>query len=279
MLIRIFNFFLFSSAYIALCAIVMVHQTNDLLELNYNVDDYLFFVFSATLASYNFHWYLTPHAQKENIRSKWTRQHKTLQLVLITIGVTAALWFFFRFFDHWIWMSIAGLLTFLYSAPKLPGESFATLRKIAVGKTIFLAFVWTYVTTVLPVILAGNKWTMSAILFTISRFFLVYAICIVFDYRDRDQDKREGIRSMITYFNERGINALFYCSLILFGISTAALFYYSLPLLAIFLLIVPGIILLILYPLSKKSFSDYLYYFVLDGLMMLSALLTSIIPF
>jgi hypothetical protein len=32
------------------------------------------------------------------------------------------------------------------------------------------------------------------LLFCCSRFFLIYAICILFDYRDRDQDKQEGIR-------------------------------------------------------------------------------------
>jgi hypothetical protein len=38
-------------------------------------------------------------------------------------------------------------------------------------------------------------------------------------------------------------------------------------------LLVPGVIVLLLYNYAKRNFSDYLYYFILDGLMMLSALL------
>jgi hypothetical protein len=36
-------------------------------------------------------------------------------------------------------------------------------------------------------------------------------------------------------------------------------------------LLIPGFILSLLYFYSKRNFSDYLYYFILDGLMMLSA--------
>jgi 4-hydroxybenzoate polyprenyltransferase len=111
-------------------------------------------------------------------------------------------------------------------------------------------------------------------LFCLSRFLLIYAICIIFDYRDRDYDKQAGIRSMITYFNERGINILFAISMTGFAVSTALLYFYGFPLLTVVLLLVPGIIVAVLYPIAKKNFSDYLYYFVLDGLMMFSSLLT-----
>ena len=45
----------------------------------------------------------------------------------------------------------------------------------------------------------------------------------------------------------------------------------SLGNLQVMALVVPGIILSLLYYPSKRNFSDYLYYFILDGLMMLSA--------
>jgi hypothetical protein len=47
---------------------------------------------------------------------------------------------------------------------------------------------------------------------------------------------------------------------------------------AVLILIIPGIILFSIYNRAKHSISDYLYYFVLDGLMMLSALLMAILP-
>jgi 4-hydroxybenzoate polyprenyltransferase len=163
------------------------------------------------------------------------------------------------------------MLTFLYSAPKLPYAPFAWLKKVAIGKTLFLSFVWTYVTTVSPIIISGQDWQPAFTLFILSRFFLIYPICILFDYRDREDDKRDGIRSLITIFPEKGINALFYGSLIAFLLVNAGLYFTGYPLLTIVFLCVPGFILLTLYNTAKRNFSDYLYYFVLDGLMMFSA--------
>ena len=83
---RFFNFFIFSSVYIAVCALLMVHQTNQLLHLDYNIREYLAFVFFSTICSYNFHWYLTPSIPTEKLRVQWTQQHKTLHLLFFVAG-------------------------------------------------------------------------------------------------------------------------------------------------------------------------------------------------
>jgi len=278
MLKYLFDLFLFTSCFIAGCAVMMAYQTNDLLHLHYDSTGYLVFVFFSTLCSYNFHWYLSADTTSENARVRWTQQHKKLHLILTAIGGIGAVFYFFHFIAHWFWLSGSAVLTFLYSAPKLSFPPFGWLRKIAIGKTVFLAFVWMYVTTFLPIAIDNAHWHIPSLLFCLHRFFLIYAICIIFDYRDRDYDKQAGIRSMITYFNERGINNLFAVSLLAFALSTAYLYFYGFSLLVIALLLLPGAIVLVLYPVSKKNFSDYLYYFVLDGLMMFSALLTLFVP-
>jgi hypothetical protein len=43
--------------------------------------------------------------------------------------------------------------------------------------------------------------------------------------------------------------------------------------LCIILLLIPGAILVAIYPETKRNYSDYLYYVVLDGIVMLSGLL------
>lgn len=273
-----FDLLVFSSCWIAVCAVLMVCQTNQLLYLQYDIPSYYIFVFFSTLCSYNFHWYLSANAASENIRVRWTQHHKTLHLVLTGIGGLVSVWYYFHFIEHWFWVSGSALLTFLYSAPKLPYRPFTWLKRIAIGKTIFLAFVWMYVTTFLPIAIDDHHWNMPALLFCLHRFFLIYAICIIFDYRDRDYDKKEGIRSMITYFEDRGINTLFNLSLLVFALSGMALYFYGYSLLIIALLLAPGAIVWVLFPVAKKNFSDYLYYFVLDGLMMFSALLTIFLP-
>jgi 4-hydroxybenzoate polyprenyltransferase len=274
MLRKLFDLFLFSSLFIALCAVLMTEQANQLLQLDYQHKHYWAFVFFSTICSYNFHWYLTPDNMAERSRAAWTRRHRKLHLLLFAIGLMGAAWFFLYFTYAWFWLSIPAVLTFLYSAPKLPYSLFGLLKRVAVGKTIFLAFVWTYVTTISPVMLSSGAWDLAALLFVCSRFFLVYAICILFDYRDREDDRRDGIRSMVTYFSEKGIDNLFYISLAAFALSTAALYVAGIGLPVIAAVLVPGIIVLLLYNKAKRNFSDYLYYFVLDGLMMLSALFT-----
>lgn len=132
---------------------------------------------------------------------------------------------------------------------------------------------WTYVTAVLPILMEGNIATEKAILFCAGQFFFIYAICILFDFRDREYDKAEGIRSMITYFNERGINMLFAISIIVFFVLSILLNQTGIEWINIILLLVPALLLISSYKYAKRNASDYLYYFVLDGLMMLSGLL------
>ena len=272
MLRRVFDFFLFSSFYIAFCAVVMVLQTNHMLQLDYDRKQYLFFVFFSTICSYNFNWFLTPVSLAENARLSWTGRHRKWMITLIFLGGLSSAYFAFQFIDQWPWLGLAVLLTFLYSAPKIQHSAGKLLQKIAIGKTLFLTFVWTYVTTILPIIFGAGHWNISMFWFILGRFFLIYAICIIFDYRDRENDRREKIRSMITWFSERGVNTLFYVSLAGYFL-TVLLTSNQYSAFTLLIMFVPGLLTAFLYPLAKRNNSDYLYYFVLDGLMMLSGLL------
>jgi 4-hydroxybenzoate polyprenyltransferase len=272
-----FRFFIYSNLFIAVCAILMVNQTYDLL-LHSSPDKYLLgFVFSATICSYSFHWYLTSQSLVESPRIEWLKDHRVFHLIFFFIGLIGSGIFFFFLLPYWYLLSIAAVITFLYSAPKIPHPYFKALRKIAIGKTIFLALVWMYVTTMLPFLIAETHWTIPIILFVISRFFFIYAICIMFDFKDRADDKAAGIRSMVTWFSEKGVDRLFFISLLIYAICTVLLLNYNFSVLNIILLLVPGIIGAFIYEYAKRNFSDYLYYFILDGLMMFSALLMLII--
>jgi len=251
----------------------MVNQTYTLV-LHTNADGYLSgFVFFATICSYSFHWYLTSHSEIPSDRIVWTNKFRHIHVCLFITGIAGTAFFFFHLLHQWFWLSLSAIITFLYSAPKIPQKHFRALRKIAIGKTIFLAFVWMYATTILPVIISSKPWQPDILFFILSRFFLIYSICILFDYRDRKDDKATGIRSMITYFSEKGINILFTCSLAIFILSSLTFLYYGYSIKAVIFLLIPGIITGIFYNYAKQNFSDLFFYLVLDGLMMLSALL------
>ncbi len=269
---KIFDFFLFTSLFVSGCAVVMVYQTYALiLNTPLNIH-FAAFVFFSTVCSYNFHWALTPTSSAPSQRLQWDEKHKRHHLLLAVIGLTGAVIFFFYFKEKWFYILPSAVLSFLYSAPKIPYPFFQLLKKIAIGKTIFLAAIWTYVTAALPVLIEGS-FSEKAILFCIGQFFFIYAICILFDFRDKEDDKADGIRSMITYFNDQGVKALFLISITVFIILSILLQRTGVAWPNILLLIFPSLLLIGLFNHSKRNFSDYLYYFVLDGLMMLSGLL------
>ena len=270
---KVFDFFIFSSLYVACCAVLMTIQSLHVYGAANISIELIAFIFFSTVCSYNFHWYLTLFSVTSSQRIVWTQQHKVFHIILYFIGLAGSLFCFYLLKEHWISIAFGAFITFLYSAPKLPQTFFRDLKRIAVGKTFFLAFVWTYVTAILPLYISEISWRNEFAFFILSRFFLIYAICILFDYRDREDDKRDEIHSMITYLGERGINNLFVATMILFAGVTICLHWYNYSWIRIAVLILPGIIVASLFRYAKRNFSDYLYYFILDGLMMLSALL------
>ena len=271
MIKKLFLFFVYSNLFIAGCAVAMVDQTYRFLLHSPVNAHFLLFVLFSTLCSYSFHWYLTSHSVIPSPRIKWLEKNRNIHAVLFIIGLTGAGIFFFYLLPYWYWLLIGVFITFLYSAPKLPYRHFKILRKVALGKTIFLAFVWMYVTTILPVIISDREWNTSYVLFAVSRFFQIYAICILFDWRDREDDKAEGIRSLITYLSEKSILNLFTFSIIIFGICTMFLYRYEYKISDIIILLIPGMLTTALYKSAKRNFSDVFYYFILDGLMAFSA--------
>ena len=252
----------------------MLAQTNSMLLGSPASFTLLAFVGFATISSYSFHWYLTPVLPTDKTdRAQWLARNRIVHVWLFILGTAGSAYYGFQLQEHWHWLLFAALITFLYSAPKIPHSWFTLLRRIAIGKTIFLAGVWMFVTTILPLGISGQEWQPAFTLFSISRFFLIYAICILFDYRDREHDITLGIRSLITWLNEKSIDRLFIASVIIFLISSIWLYQYNQSITSVISVIIPGLITTLLYNHSKNSNSDTLYYFILDGLMCLSSIL------
>ena len=272
------NFILFSSLFVSLCAILLIWQTSTLLHLPTANYDFYIFAFFSTICSYNFHWFLTPADYSASERILWGARHKTLQLVLSILGGIGSLIYFWSLKQYWWELSGAAVLTFLYSAPKIPFPPFTWLRKVAIGKTIFLTSVWIYVTNLLPIFISGEPFTLQALYFVLHRYFLVYALCILFDHRDVESDKKEGIRSLITWLSTSSLMRLYFGSLVVSAIF-ALLLYSPGQLIIEVCLLTPIVVTALLTRYTLRTRSDYYYYFVLDGLVMLSACMQFIAVF
>lgn len=256
----------------------MVLQTCYLFQVK-PAEGFIPFVFFGSVCSYNFHWYLTPGIYGGSYKTKWSVRNKQIHFLFFVIGLIGAAWYITHLLHEWKWLLATAFITFLYSAPKIPFAPFNKLKHIAVGKTIFLSTVWMHSTVVLPLVLSETTWTATHFIFVINRFFFIYAICILFDYRDRFEDKKEGIKSLITHLSEKGINTLFWSSLAVVLVTLIVLCLQGFSFIDSVALLIPAITVALLYDYSKKKPSDYLYYFILDGLMMFSAVFLYIFHF
>ena len=266
---KLVRFIVFTSFFLALCAVMMVYLTYVVFHLQ---PDYLFlaFTFCGTLCSYNFHWYLTPQSYSGSKKAAWSVRNKRLHLALSIAGGLGAAFFGVQLLQHWQWLATTAFLTFLYSAPLIPHPAARWLQKIAIGKTLFLAFAWTHITSLLPIVLQQPIISDAEVVYVVQRFFLIYSICILFDYRDREQDLRQGIRSVITAFEPAGVHRFFWGNIIAILLWSVALFYFHFHWTTVAALALPGIAVAALSDYSLRHPGDFLFYGVLDGLMALS---------
>lgn len=232
----------------------------------------LLFVFFGTLASYNFHWALTPKIDTLTGKAGWAHRNRYFHWALCAASLLVACWYGFRL-AYWPWLLFTAALTFLYSAPKIPLRPFRALKGLAVAKTIFLTLGWTHVTVFLPLAPSWRTWELQHYFYGMHRFFLIYAICILFDYRDREADRREGIRSLVTGLPDAGIHRLYNGVLLVTVATGIACLQGGWEVFSILALMVPAGILLTQFRVAQRQHADLYYYFFLDGLMALSGII------
>lgn len=267
---KAFDFFVFTSLFIACCAVLMVYQAALLFKLQLPLSLYAF-VFWGSVCSYNFHWYLTPpQIAVTSAKLHWNLSNRRLHLFLFVAGLLGSGICALLLLPYWVWLCLTAFFTFLYSAPMISHPVFMRLRKIAVGKTIYLAAAWTHVTAFLPLLIGADDLTPPSIWYTVNRFFFLYAICIVFDRRDVESDRKAGIKSLITYLDAKNVDRLFWASLAIVLATCAGLAQW-ISVSETVILLFPSLFLALLYESTRQNKSDYLYYFLLDGLMALSA--------
>jgi 4-hydroxybenzoate polyprenyltransferase len=231
------------------------------------------FIFFASISSYSFHSYLPTTKKEYSAKVSWGLHHRKYFLTMLITGAAGSTIFLY-FLEQDLKLILALILfTVLYSSPKIKFEKFTLFKKFGSAKTIYLAAIWTIVTVSLPLSTIKSDTNPSGILFFANRFFLIYAICILFDLKDKEYDIQRGIKSIITILDEKKIELLFFICIALFFISSLIFYIFRDSGLTVLTLISPGALLLFLFQKSKETKSDYWFSFFLDGIMMLSAIL------
>ena len=272
---KLLLFILSHSIFIAVCAVALTFQTAQLLQLTNNFFVYGF-IFFATLCSYNFYWIVSKVSfAKKNLVWPMLKNEAT-GFTLLLIAAVGTLICFFKSSLPVDAVVTAIVLTILYSIPLLPIHFLQFTRKAGVLKTVLLAFTWAYVTAFIP--LQKTYWLLTnADLFIISRRFLfMLMLCIIFDNRDKAVDKIRGLHSLATDIKPAVLKILIY---IIFAVLLFSNFYadhFGIRFSQSIALQISTLALLIIYFFSTKKQGYLFYYFLVDGLMLFSALATYI---
>ncbi|WP_346236473.1 hypothetical protein ABDK00_015340 [Niabella insulamsoli] len=272
---KFFDFIVFSNIFIALCAVAMAGYTTHIFSLGFPPPHFAGFLFFSTLASYSIHWYLTDETTEITAsRTYWLTRHKWVHALFFLVSSVGCSYFLLKELNYIKWILPAALLTLMYTAPKFPFRPFIALRKFILGKTILLALMWTYITSVLPFFIIEQPWKPAYMLFFINRFSLILPICILFDLRDKDHDKSIGVKTFVTLLPNQKIKPFFNIFVVLNLISILLMHAWTpFSLVDNFILLIPTVLTFLLYAHATKTKNDYLFYFILDGLMALSPIL------
>lgn len=269
------HFILSHSIFVAICAVGLAFQTGQLLHVD--ISFYLYgFIFFATLCSYNFYWILSRYAfaGDEPLNAFLKKEVTGISLLLISaIGFTVCL---FQSPVQPAHIATAVLLTVIYSIPLLPVRALHFTRKAGVLKTLLLAFTWAYVTAFIPL---QKDWALlngpDVFIFT-RRFLFMLMLCIIFDNRDKAVDKIRGLHSLATILKPNQLLLVIaFVFIVLFGTNFLSVSY-GISLNQSIALQTSTIALLIVYFFSTRRQGYLFYYFIVDGLMLFSALATFI---
>tara|TARA_R100000750_G_scaffold32961_3_gene21149 strand:+ start:13401 stop:14198 length:798 start_codon:yes stop_codon:yes gene_type:complete len=241
----------------------------------------LVLVFSATYFIYNFQR-LVRMNQKEideaniGFRMRWVYKNK--QPIIFTIVITAIIIIVSLFYidiKTIIVLAIMGLFSVVYVVRFIPyNKKWLALRDIPYLKIFVIAFVWTLVTGLLPLVNNIEQINLHYILFLVKQFLFVVAITIPFDIRDMKYDIEKGIKTFPLVVGVKKVIIL--GVLLLLGFIAIASYEFlvfqnitmSLWMAEIITILLVAVLLL----LSKKQQPELFYSFIVEGTSLLLAI-------
>ncbi len=272
---RVFHFILSHSIFISLCAAALSLQTLQLLSLPVN-SFLLAFIFFATLFAYNAYWVVSRYSYNRHIPFNSFLKKCVSSILVMFIAMVGLLYCMGKL--HLVMYNI--MLTFVlfcvYVMPVLPFKRLHFTRKAGYLKTVLLAISWTVVTILIPLQIPFFKMGADALLLFINRFLLMLLLCIIFDKRDAAIDKMRGLQSLATNINPRLLHYLMGFIFTAYILVSYSMQSYGVSMPEVAALILTGLVTLFVYISSLKKKGYLFYYFLVDGMMFLSALLTGL---
>jgi 4-hydroxybenzoate polyprenyltransferase len=262
----------------ALCAPALVLQTYWIQHHSNNSYILPVFVFFATLLSYNLHFSLAARSSNTCVQLRWFQENKRFTKILNGCAFFMICWTGLQLKGIYNWIVIPLLLNAAYTIPLLLKRNIKMPTLFSCSKSHFIGFTWAFVTVCLPLAnINAFDFREDGLLF-LNRMMLVTMATLIFDYRDKDFDRQNGLITPANYLSEKSFDTLFLIHNILYGLSSIGLAYrYNQPHL-LNQLICAGL-LQILYQRSKRETGAFYYLGLVDGILLFSAILSGILLF
>lgn len=193
---KLFDYFVFGNIFIALCAASMVQASYIVHDQHTHFSFITLFIAASTFLLYNFHRY---SFQFEF--ASWSRFQTSLKKISIEKTdaifsfmalILAAISLFFIRSESILLLLLMAVPALLYSIPLFSkGNKKIRLRELLFFKMPLLAFVWAFSTAIIPAVDEGVALTsLPLVLLFLSRFFFIFALCIPFEVRDIEFDRK-----------------------------------------------------------------------------------------
>jgi len=273
---KLIEFLCFSSIFIGLCAVAMCIETNLLLHLPLNGISFYGFVFGATLIQYNVHYFIKKTANQDSARLSWSQRNKNVHRILLLIGLVLVLTSLFNFhLSHYLFLVLLGGISLLYSAPLLPFGKKKRIKDYGLLKIITLSLMWTLVTVWFPIVESSFPIISFQLIF-LRRFIFIFILCLLFDLRDVQIDSAENINTVPIILGVPKSYSLSYILLLVFVLLSFLQFYRITDYAQLSAMLISALATYFIIRFSKGNKNDLYYLGVVDGMMLLQALLVII---
>ncbi len=258
----------YTNAFIALCAFAQVFLTYRLFHIPFNLENkiYLIVVLLSTYLQYNVQrgYYFINQTNLDSERGKWVSKHKNILLLSVIISLVVVLFFInILSFVSILIMSVAELISILYFLPPF------NLRRYGYFKPFLISFVWVISCCLVPLI-ENELFNTHSIWYLASQFVFISVLCMLFDVKEHENDFLTGVKTYANQFGVKVTKIICVC-LVLIGFTCFYYFNHTMPYLAPSIML--RLLLLITILLTKDSRHEFYYYLVIDGLLILQAIL------
>jgi 4-hydroxybenzoate polyprenyltransferase len=251
----------------------MCIETNFLLHLPLNHFSFYVFVFGATLTQYNMHYYVKTTANIGSHRLAWSSSHRNIHLALIGLGIAMIIFSLFYFhLTHFRFLILLGLIAFLYSVPSLPFKNKKRIKDFGLLKITTLSLLWTLVTVWFPIVENDVPVVTFQFIF-FRRLLFIFILCLLFDIRDIPTDTGSNIRTLPVILGSKRAFYLAWVLLALFALLSIIQYFRDHNISILIVMLLSGVATAIVINGSRRRTGDVYYLAVVDGMMLLQALL------